>query len=98
MDFSDNLFYIGLEEYINRATGNLEFFWSNNAPVDYLNWENGQPQDGSLLETDCYALFPSLNQRQTDGGWFAVPCYASHGVLCKKPYGITQINNIQCTM
>ena len=56
--------------------------WSDNTPVDYLNWQSGEPN--GLEGEDCGEMYPM------DGTWNDVPCSEKRGFICRRTKGDIQ--------
>lgn len=52
------------------------FKWENNSPVDYTNWNGGEPNNHNGNEHCTEA-------RQHDGKWNDSPCSNNRNALCK---------------
>ncbi len=59
----------------------LGYEWSDRTPVDYTNWNPGEPNDAGGSE-ECVEMFV-----HTDGGWNDNNCYANRNWVCKIPKG-----------
>ncbi|XP_055995966.1 macrophage mannose receptor 1-like isoform X2 [Ostrea edulis] len=62
---------------INDRAGEGRFSWTDNSPVAYLHWGNGEPNDYRHRE-DCAAIFT------TTSNWNDYPCSNRNGFICKK--------------
>ncbi|XP_070535731.1 macrophage mannose receptor 1-like [Ptychodera flava] len=65
--------WIGLREYSSSGT----HMWSDGTPVDYVNWDEGQPDD-------AYGQEKCVELRTTDGEWNDLNCGDIHTFVCKK--------------
>ncbi|XP_068091671.1 macrophage mannose receptor 1-like isoform X2 [Hyperolius riggenbachi] len=67
-----NTFWIGL--YRNVAG---RWLWFDGTPMDYVNWNAGEPSDNS--EEECVEMYANK------GTWNNVYCSSYKGYICKRP-------------
>ncbi|XP_053322522.1 macrophage mannose receptor 1 [Spea bombifrons] len=65
-------FWIGMFKNVEE-----QWLWLDNAPVDYVNWNDGEPSDHSSEE--CVEMY------STKGTWNNLYCSAYRGYICKRP-------------
>jgi len=57
--------------------------WYDGGPVDYLNWQSGQPNNSA--NSDCVSM-----RQDEDGGWNDEQCPRSLYAVCQTPAIIVQ--------
>lgn len=56
------------------------FKWTDNSPLDYVNWKSGEPNN--------WAGFENCVEMQTRSGqWNDLPCNYNRQFICKKKMG-----------
>ncbi|XP_071507011.1 macrophage mannose receptor 1-like [Diadema antillarum] len=66
--------WIGFE-----ATPSSSFAWTDNTPVDYTNWNPGEPNSNFLGDEDCAEMYLET------GRWNDLDCLSIQGYVCKTP-------------
>ncbi|XP_063953416.1 macrophage mannose receptor 1-like isoform X1 [Lytechinus pictus] len=66
--------WIGFE-----ATPSTAFAWSDDTPVDYTNWNPGEPNSNFLGDEDCAEMYLET------GKWNDLDCLTLQGYVCKTP-------------
>ncbi|XP_071940974.1 macrophage mannose receptor 1-like [Antedon mediterranea] len=72
-------YWIGLTD----QTKENGFTWTDSTPVDYTNWENGEPNN--VNEEDCVEMFFSARN------WNDIGCDRTRHWVCKLPKGVRPI-------
>ncbi len=54
--------------------------WIDNSPLDYVNWQSGEPSDYRVLE-NC------VEMKTRSGQWNDVSCAYQREFMCKKKLG-----------
>ncbi|CAI9582018.1 unnamed protein product [Staurois parvus] len=67
-----NTFWIGLYRNVEA-----KWLWLDNTPMDYVNWNTGEPSDQS--DEDCVEMYA------TKGTWNNLYCSSYKGYICKRP-------------
>ncbi|KAK3582968.1 hypothetical protein CHS0354_027084 [Potamilus streckersoni] len=69
-----NQYWVGLNDMQIQMT----FQWTDNSPVSYTNWRNGEPNNWNSRREDCVTIY------QTDGTWNDEKCDDQrNGFVCK---------------
>ena len=61
------------------------FIWTDNSPVEYSNWAEGEPSDDGTEGENCVEMYT------TDGTWNDISCVSQNGYICKVPKGVCKI-------
>ncbi|XP_071824781.1 macrophage mannose receptor 1-like isoform X2 [Apostichopus japonicus] len=68
--------YIGLSDISDTE----QFYWVDGAPIDYTNWNSGEPNE-SGGEEDCVEM---VWNQQVVGKWNDIICTQESGYVCQK--------------
>ncbi|XP_056375176.1 macrophage mannose receptor 1-like [Hyla sarda] len=70
---SDNVksFWVGLYRNVEE-----KWLWLDNTPLDFVNWNTGEPSDGS--DENCVEMYA------TKGTWNNIYCSSYRGYVCKR--------------
>lgn len=66
---------------LSRASSRDDFIWKDNTPLDYSNWNEGEPNNHLDTEENCVQL---LEQPRELGKWNDAPCRLKFPYICKK--------------
>ena len=55
------------------------FAWTDNTPVDYTNWNPGEPNSNFVGDEDCAEMYLET------GKWNDLDCLTLQGYVCKTP-------------
>ncbi|CAH2282335.1 macrophage mannose receptor 1-like isoform X2 [Pelobates cultripes] len=67
-----NTFWIGMYKNVEA-----QWLWLDNSPVDYINWNEGEPSNHETEE--CVEMYSQ------EGTWNNMYCSSYRGYICKKP-------------
>ncbi|XP_033126387.1 macrophage mannose receptor 1-like, partial [Anneissia japonica] len=80
----ENAYWLGYWIGLNDQVIEGGFEWSDNTPVDYTNWGDGEPNDSGSEE--CVEMFYD-GQR----GWNDIDCSTPRNWVCKIDKGVTPV-------
>lgn len=70
---------------LSRTSSRSEFNWKDDSPLDYSNWNEGEPNNHLDTEENCVQM---LERRSVLGEWNDAPCRLKFPYICKKPRDI----------